>query len=431
MFKYLTLSSVISLLSLPVYSSDLALNNPNAPEPAKIEFREAKPIENVVKDPLYFQNLSERLPPCTNYMAAGISDLILVEGANTDGYGAGLIVFDTKFERDAAVNYVEQGPHTFSDSIRGMIAHGSTCSSVACSKVSGNYGLAAGAQVYPISWRTHNETTSYYTAEIDRLSEERSCAKTKALDQFRLLTQSGKYDEAEAVLRLDKTLEAEFVQKKSELLKRIFVNEGVAYNFVSLTSENLDIIEKTIFMRRDAKLPPAKVITMSLSFEVSKNDIDTVMPRLESILNNNDILLVVAAGNEGEALAANEQRAGERINVMQIIMNYTELCRRLIIVGAYVENDKLATFSNLAGKASEHFLIANGLSTHFNTYREDGSVLNHGECVFGTSFAAPRVAALAVVLNKYFPCLSMLQIKDIILRTAFKASDHKQEDVGH
>jgi hypothetical protein len=196
----------------------------------------------------------------------------------------------------------------------------------------------------------------------------------------------------------------------------------------------IDRIAETVEFCRDNNLPLPHTVTMSLSFSVTKEEAPLLANRLLEVLKKHDMLFVTSAGNESKENAL--QYVGEEVNANglmnfdKVILQTPELLERVMYATAYLKHDRIAEYSTRAGNAKDHTLIANGTIFNTSTYNLDGSVLRKGDFGIGTSLAAPRVAAAATVLKKYFPTLTMLQIKKILLNTAFKAQDHDEREIG-
>ena len=77
---------------------------------------------------------------------------------------------------------------------------------------------------------------------------------------------------------------------------------------------------------------------------------------------------------------------------------------KAIIVGALGPDDEMLGFSNRAGGYAHHYVVATGASAFANYW--------------GTSFATPRVSALAAQLRQRWPALRAEEITDIIKRSA-------------
>ena len=112
---------------------------------------------------------------------------------------------------------------------------------------------------------------------------------------------------------------------------------------------------------------------------------------------NSGKLAIMRAGNETEA---NPNRDGAYAK---------DLGGRAIVVGGADSNGNIAAYSNRAGDSAEVYIIAPG----FNQFSD----------IQGTSFAAPRVAAVASIIMQQNPNLSAERVAEIILTTADDRGD--------
>ncbi len=135
-----------------------------------------------------------------------------------------------------------------------------------------------------------------------------------------------------------------------------------------------------------------------------------------------DAVLTKAAGNDG-------MDAGLLPDNLAFVGDES-IGTRVLIVGAltsYYDNDnpaQLAQSSNVAGSNPNiraRFLVDNGFAP-FNTIVTIGGVNQDAEIafttLFGTSFAAPRVAGYAAIVRHKFPNLTGVNTADIMLETA-------------
>lgn len=113
-------------------------------------------------------------------------------------------------------------------------------------------------------------------------------------------------------------------------------------------------------------------------------------------------ILVIGAGNDGrdqiDPLPQSALQNGNRDTI--------------IVVGAASNSRDIASFSNRAGTAANHFILAPGQS--IRAFDHTGSEF----LVSGTSIAAPTVAGAVALMAQAFPNLTTAQIVDLILRTA-------------
>jgi hypothetical protein len=124
---------------------------------------------------------------------------------------------------------------------------------------------------------------------------------------------------------------------------------------------------------------------------------------------NHGSLIVVSAGNDGEAQPA---AFATQLD--------TAAGGGLLIVGSIDEDGNMSEFSNRAGTQNGHFLVA--LGSRICCSYEDGKLYvdanGNSYVLSGTSFAAPQVSGAAALLAQAFPNLSGRQIADILLRSA-------------
>jgi subtilisin family serine protease len=153
----------------------------------------------------------------------------------------------------------------------------------------------------------------------------------------------------------------------------------------------------------------AKVINMSFGkgYSPNKNVVDEAVKYAIS----KDILLVHAAGNDAENIDITP-------NYPSRVFQTGDTATAWIEVGASgPQNDEslAAPFSNY-GKVTVD-VFAPGVAIYSST---PGSQYDYHD---GTSMAAPVVAGLAALIRSYYPKLSALQVKDIILKSVVKV-DH-------
>jgi subtilisin family serine protease len=155
----------------------------------------------------------------------------------------------------------------------------------------------------------------------------------------------------------------------------------------------------------------AQIINMSFGkpYSPEKNWVDDAVKYAES----KGVLLVSAAGNDNTNVDENTHFPSRILNNGKEISSW-------ITVGAlnFEEGENLpAVFSNYGKKSVDVFAPGVAIySTVPNSRYEEKQ---------GTSMASPAVAGVAALLKSYFPSLTAVQIKDIILKSAVNIGDTK------
>ena len=158
----------------------------------------------------------------------------------------------------------------------------------------------------------------------------------------------------------------------------------------------------------------AKVINMSFgkAFSPQKEFVDEVLP----LADKYDVLLVHAAGNDAEN---NDLVDNFPTNIdaegMPITKNWLTVGASSMSKG----NDLIGNFSNYGQKTVEVFAPGVdlwGLKPH-----------NGYESASGTSMASPVVAGVAAVIRSYYPKLTALEVKDIIMKSVIKVDEMVQK----
>ncbi|WP_316738429.1 S8 family serine peptidase [Pedobacter aquatilis] len=154
----------------------------------------------------------------------------------------------------------------------------------------------------------------------------------------------------------------------------------------------------------------AKVINMSFgkAYSWDKTAVDEAVEYAAS----KDVLLIQAAGNSGENIDEVPNFPTRKFEDGNIAQNW-------IVVGASGPSDDeslTANFSNF-GKTSVD-IFAPGVQIYSSTPGSKYEKFN------GTSMAAPVVAGVAALIRSYFPKLTAVEVKDILLKSATKV-DHK------
>lgn len=161
----------------------------------------------------------------------------------------------------------------------------------------------------------------------------------------------------------------------------------------------------------------AKVINMSFgkAYSTHQKEVYEAMKYAES----KDVLLVHAAGNDAEDMDVKPNYPAAKFSFQ------TEDFKNLLTIGASTRVAKghlAADFSNYGAKSVDVF--APGYEI-YNTIPE-----NKYRKLQGTSMAAPMVTGVAAFLKAYFPKLTMVEIKDIIIKSATPYGKTKQNKPG-
>jgi cell wall-associated protease len=150
----------------------------------------------------------------------------------------------------------------------------------------------------------------------------------------------------------------------------------------------------------------AKVINMSFGkrFSPYKEAVDAAIRYAES----KDVLLVHAAGNESENVDSTMKYPTPTYEDGTVAKNY-------ITVGnttRRMDKGLVAASSNYGQKTVDLFAPGTDIdnTTPHNAYQS----------LTGTSMAAPCVAGVAAMLRSYFPKLTAVQVKDILMKSVYK-----------
>lgn len=160
----------------------------------------------------------------------------------------------------------------------------------------------------------------------------------------------------------------------------------------------------------------AKVINLSLGGEAPTQEVVDAVARAGAA----GLVIVVAAGNNGDGSAANIDPANPDPFGSGILGGAPE---NVIIVGSVDENNVISDFSNRAGTGAGSYLTARGEDVCCQ-YR-DGEIyvattggVQYLYVMNGTSFSAPQVSGAVALLAQAFPNLTGAEIVDIILGSA-------------
>lgn len=191
--------------------------------------------------------------------------------------------------------------------------------------------------------------------------------------------------------------------------------DGVAENIVLMSLRavpNGDEADKDVALAiRYAVDNGAMVINMSFgkAYSAHQKEVYEAMKYAES----KGVLLVHAAGNDGHSLDENPNYPTNEYSFQK------EGLKNYLCIGASTRNTKseiAASFSNYSPRQVDVF--APGFEIYNTVPQSEYKKLQ------GTSMAAPMVTGVAALLKSYFPSLTMMEIKDIILKSAVS---HKGE----
>ncbi|MBW7869013.1 MAG: S8 family serine peptidase [Brumimicrobium sp.] len=197
--------------------------------------------------------------------------------------------------------------------------------------------------------------------------------------------------------------------------------DGVANNVLIMSLRSVpdgDEFDKDIALAiRYAVDNGAKVINGSFGKSYSPLQKDVY----EAIMyaQDHDVLFVHAAGNDNKDLAVEDNFPAVQYSFQK------EPFTHVLTIGAstrFTKGNLAADFSNYG--ANQVDIFAPGYEI-YNTWPE-----NNYKKIQGTSMAAPMVAGVAAMLKGYFPSLSMLEIKDIILESGNDFGDTEQVKPG-
>jgi len=160
----------------------------------------------------------------------------------------------------------------------------------------------------------------------------------------------------------------------------------------------------------------AKIINMSFgkSFSPEKATVDKAVKYAEQ----KGVLLIHAAGNDGDDMDKETDFPTRKYLNGKEAKNWIE-------VGASswgANQNFVGNFSNFGKKSVS--LFAPGVEVYSTTPN------NHYKNMDGTSMASPSVAGVAALLMSYFPDLTAIEIKDILLKSSRKFDNLKVQKPG-
>lgn len=377
-----------------------------------------------------------------------INGSIFMKNAGINGINSGLMVLDSAFEPDHSIQFSSQPDLPKKQLKDKEISHGTAVAAIAASTNEKLLAMASGATVYPINARPMFYMTREQIALIEpkkqqlemlRAAFERDIEIPYIQKLKTLRIEAQKYQEASNQEELQR-IEAEreqIIKDHQENYNHYGLVTGVIYREIkeisSMKRNLFDRLEETIEWCIANKQPIPHVVNMSLGCELSQSEANLVVSSLIRLFKKYDVLLVTSAGNDSNTddlkyIGEKCEDNSSTCDIKKIFLDNPEIRERVMFVMAS-DLDQCAEFSTRAGMAKDHTLITFGYNFNTSTYAADGSVLKQGKTEGGTSIAAPRVAAVATVLKKYFPELTMVQIKSILLETAVKPKN-SEEDFG-
>jgi len=145
----------------------------------------------------------------------------------------------------------------------------------------------------------------------------------------------------------------------------------------------------------------AQIINMSWGKNFSTHE-DWVQDAIKYAADK-DVLLVKVAGNGSRSIDANKYYPRDYLNNKEIVNNF-------IVVGAssyFLDKRLIASFSNYGKKNVDIF------APGYKVYTTE--INNEYAYSSGTSIASPIVSGVAALLRSYYPNLSAVEVKNIIL----------------
>lgn len=155
----------------------------------------------------------------------------------------------------------------------------------------------------------------------------------------------------------------------------------------------------------------ASIINMSFgkAFTTNKQAVDEAIKYAES----KDVLLVHAAGNDGKFIDE------ETHYPSNFYGNNRKTIKNMITVGACDYKKNPTSFSNYGSKSVDVFAPGKDIYTTFPNSK-------YGY-INGTSFACPITAGIAALIRTYYPELSASEVKNIIIKSAYKINYKVQQ----
>jgi subtilisin family serine protease len=151
----------------------------------------------------------------------------------------------------------------------------------------------------------------------------------------------------------------------------------------------------------------AKVINMSFGkyWTPNKDYVDAAIKYAQS----KDVLLVHAAGNDGKNKDVEDSYPTRKLNNKEVAPNWIE-------VGASSSSNSsktlIADFSNYGATSVDFFAPGVDIYSTVPDYSYENAS--------GTSMASPAVAGVAAMIRSYFPELTAVQVREVLMATTTK-----------
>lgn len=168
------------------------------------------------------------------------------------------------------------------------------------------------------------------------------------------------------------------------------------------------------------KYSDTKVISASFHFLVNKGNLKE-LNLLAQELEKNDRLLIMAAGNDSKYLT--EELSPDFYHYWfrgiwfgnhnaWVMAKKPDMFKRMLLVGSLREDGvTVSSFSNLPGVFSQDFVFAPGEEIMSTV------AFDKFDTMSGTSMATPHVSGVLVLMNKYYPNLTALELKACLTKT--------------
>ncbi len=414
------------------------------------------PLSIKAKDIAYLRNIRK----FDSYTFGEIQRLgqKILRDLGVNGFGASLVVIDdslllkdgTKLDKsintfpDENIDHTETPKKSFLgylfDPLVPKLTHGMAVSSTAASFHKDSVSLAPGAHVMQIGWgycdQEKQEIMYNENYEIRRINEQVNFLSSE-LEKFNNIENS-----LSGVQKKDIESELEKERIKLRELRDKIRLKNNKYNFelfrVPISHSVLDEMEMKFTAIKATNVAMPRVINISLGFPLNYADHE-LNERLANFLEKYDLLIIMAAGNDSKPILLDSLFPGDNgvsfdssekwYDSSVVLCSIDRIKNRILFVGAHDNIYNMpACYSNFAGNAEANTMFANGNLNIIMKTGEWGTFKPSGQS--GTSLAAPHVAAMAVVLGKYFPNFTMIEIKKIILDSTYHSICHDEKQIG-